>query len=230
MKFRTICKGCPTLYVDELVLVEQHDDGLYHFTCPQGHENVISLQNFKFELLLDSGGMALLDGYKYEAVSSIAASFERFLEFYINVIVRKHGLSLGDLEKTWKLVGTKSERQIGSFLFVYLLENKRSGDFIEEKWFAFRNKVIHKGYIPSTQEVMDYAERIFRFIRGLLNDLKATSQDAIEQMAMELNRGALSIQHISTMICHTYPPHEGPQSFREGLAHVKDVKPRAYGG
>jgi len=230
MKFRTICKGCPTLYVDELVLVEQHDDGLYHFTCPKGYENVISLQNFKFELLLDSGGMALLDGYKYEAVSSIAASFERFLEFYINVIVRKHGLSLADLEKTWKYVRNQSERQIGSFLFVYLLENKRSVDFIDKQWFEFRNKVIHKGYIPSTQEVMDNAERIFSFIRGLLNNLKANSQTAINRMAMELNRGALRGQHIPTMICHTYPPHEGPQSFQEGLAHVKNVKPRAYGG
>lgn len=230
MKFRTICKGCPTLYVDELVLVEQHDDGLYYFTCPQGHETVVSLQNFKFELLLDSGAMALLDGYKYEAVSSIAASFERFLEFYIKVIARKHELLLEDLEKTWKLVRTKSERQIGSFLFVYLLENKCSGDFIEEKWFTFRNKVIHQGYIPSTEEVTDYGERIFRFIRGLLNDLKTTSQDAIGQMAMEMNRGALRIQHIPTMICHTYPPHEGPQSFKEGLVHVKEVKPRAYQG
>lgn len=93
MKLRVLCRNCFTPYVDEHPLVEQQDDGLYRVTCLQGHETVVGLQNFKFELLLDSGGMALLDGYKYEAVSSIAASFERFLEFYTRVIMRKREIS-----------------------------------------------------------------------------------------------------------------------------------------
>jgi len=237
MKLRMLCIECHPRYVDELLLVEQRDDGLYSGFCPKGHRTVVSLQNYKFELLLDSGGMALLDGYKYEAVSSIAASFERFLEFYIQVILRKHSVSLEEFEKTWKLVKKQSERQLGSFLFVFLLENKCAPDFLEEEWFAFRNSVIHQGYIPTTEKVMAYAERIFSLIRGLLKELKTTSQDAIGLITMEMNRQAsvthpglpFSILHIPTMICHTYPPNEGPQSFAEGLAHLQEVKPRAYG-
>lgn len=237
MKLRVLCISCTTRYVDEHPLVAQRDDGLYRVTCLQGHETVVGLQNFKFELLLDSGGMALLDGYKYEAVSSIAASFERFLEFYIRVIMRKCAISPEALDCTWKRVKKQSERQIGSFLSVYLLENKRLPDFIEEKHFTFRNRVIHQGYIPADKEVMAYGERVFKFIRELLNELKATSQDALGLVAMEMNRQTgtahpdlpFSILHVPTMICHTYPPHVGPQSFEEGLAHLKQVKPRAYG-
>lgn len=237
MKLRVLCTSCTTPYVDEHPLVEQRDDALYRVTCSQGHETVVWLQNFKFELLLDSGGMALLDGYKYEAVSSISASFERFLEFYIQVIIRKREISSEAFDCTWKRVKKQSERQIGSFLFVYLLENKRSPNFIEEERFAFRNNVIHQGYIPAYEEVIAYGERIFQFIRELLNELKATSQDGLRLKLMEISRQAstahanlpFSVMHIPTMIDHLfYPPNEGPRSFEEGLAHLKQVKPRAY--
>jgi len=228
MKLRMLCIECRPRYVDELLLVEQRDSGPYHVACPEGHRSVVSLQNFKFELLLDSSGMAILDGYTYEAVSSIAASFERFLEFYIEVMARKHGLSADELSRTWKHVKNKSERQIGSFLFVYLLENKCSPDFLEEEWFSFRNKVIHQGYIPSIEKVMAYGERIFKLIKGLLSELKATSQEAIGLRAMEMNRQARVVHHIPTMICHTYPLNEGPQSFKEGLAHLQEIRRRAY--
>lgn len=237
MKLKVFCAECRPLYVDELALVEQRDDGLYSSFCPKGHNAVVSFQNYRFELLLDSGGMALLDGYKYEAVSSIAASYERFLEFYVKVIVRKHSVSVEEFEKAWKLVRRQSERQLGSFLFVSLFENKCCPDFLEEKWFKFRNKVIHQGYVPATEEVKEYAERIFRLIRDLLDELKTKNQDAISFITMEMNRRAseahsgarFSIQCIPTMICHTYPTGQGPQSFEEGLAHLQQVKPRAYG-
>jgi len=237
MKLRILCVKCPTRHVDELLFAEQRDDGLYRVTCPKAHESVVWLQNHKFEMLLDSGAMALLDGYPREAVSSIAASFERFLEFYIRVIVRKQGISPETLDSTWKLVSNQSERQIGSFLVAFLLENRRSPDFLERRWIEFRNKVIHRGYIPSTQEAKAYGERIFQFIKGLLNDLRANSQDAIFLITAEMNSRAsqehpgipFAIHVIPTIISTLYPLDEGPQSFEEGLEHVRQVKPRAYG-
>jgi len=236
MKLRMLCVKCTNRYVDELPLIEQRDDGLYHVTCPNKHETVVWLQNHKFELLLDSGGMAFLDGYPREAVSSIAASFERFLEFYTRVMLLKHGVSPQEINQTWKLVARQSERQLGAFLFVSLLEQKASPHFIENKHTEFRNNVIHNGYIPLAEETMKYGEVIFQFIRALLNQIKATSPEILSQMTVERalhvasKHPKVTTLGIPTMISTTYPPDTGPKSFGEGLAHLREVKPQAYGG
>ena len=89
MKLRINCMQCfqeSGIPSDELMPVEMRDDGLYNVTCSKGHTTVNAIQEQKFEVLFDLGAMALLDGYPREAVSSIAASLERFYEFYVQVI------------------------------------------------------------------------------------------------------------------------------------------------
>ena len=87
-------------------------------------------------------------------VAGIVASLERFLEFY-SVILTKQGVSSEEMEKNWKLVSNQSERQLGAFFFIYLIENETS-IHLSNKHVSFRNKVIHKAYIPTYQEVMNY--------------------------------------------------------------------------
>jgi hypothetical protein len=143
-----ICSECHAVYNDELTLVHLQDDGLYDVICPEGHQTTVRLANEKFELLFDSSGLALLDGYLYEAVSSIAVALERFREFYIRVIALKHlggkesgmerlarilsiGEAFGPLEQTWKKVKQQAERQYGAFLFLYLLETGKPSPFVD---------------------------------------------------------------------------------------------------
>lgn len=166
----------------EIMTAELRDDGLYDVTCPQEHRNLVALRNLKFEVLFQSGAMALLDGYVREAVSSIAAALERFYEFYIRVMLLKHNIQSQDLDRTWKMVASKSERQLGAFLFLYLLENNKAANLIANKHINFRNDVIHNGYIPSNEKVIDYGEQVLAFIFSVSKELKARNSEFMSRM------------------------------------------------
>ncbi len=194
MRLRINCMAClqadgkPS---DEAASVEMRDDGIYSFTCRRGHKTTTATQAQKFEVLFDLGALALLDGYTREAVTSMAASIERFFEYYSQVISLKHGVALETLTQAWKPVSKQSERQVGAFLFLYLLENKRALDpFILESRFSkqvdgkdprtltkFRNDVVHNGYIPSSELVLAYGDLIYQFVYRLIKELRSTSHE-----------------------------------------------------
>lgn len=141
----------------------------------------IFIRKHKFELLFDLGTRALLDGYAREAVSSFAAAQERCFELYIRAAflesASQRAVTLDEaitlLDKTWKHAAAQSERQLGMFVMAYLQREGREPDFLttQQLGTAFRNKVIHAGYLPRHEEVNEYAEIIFRNINRVLNDL-----------------------------------------------------------
>ena len=176
--------------------VEMRDDGLYDVTCPNGHSFVAAIQAQKFEILFDLGAMALIDGYPREAISSIAASLERFYEFYIRVIALKHNIPEEQFTSSWKYVSVQSERQFGAFIFAYLLDRKtecravinNSKPNIADQsrqetrtWIEFRNDVIHKGYIPSMAEALEYCNLVYQFIYELIDELKSDSNTYVQR-------------------------------------------------
>src|SRR5688500_12729552 len=57
------------------------EDNAYVKTCSNGHEMKMTLQSIRYELLFESGIVAMLVGFHREAVSSVAAALERFYEF-----------------------------------------------------------------------------------------------------------------------------------------------------
>lgn len=190
---------------DEAISIEMQDDGLYSMTCQRGHNTITAIQEQKFEILFDLGAMALLDGYPREAVTSMAAAVERFFDYYIQVISHKHGIPFTTLSEAWKPVSRQSERQLGAFLFLYLIENKRAlqrsivdampdvSFGLKKKdlsWTGFRNEVIHKGYIPSSKEVLAYGDLIYQFIYRLIEELRATSKDYMLKVAFHHNAKA----------------------------------------
>lgn len=144
------------------------EDSLYEFTCLKGHQNKFRLQGIKYQFLFESAFNALIEGYYLEAVLGFTSSLERFYEFYCKFVCSKAGLENDEFMKTWKQVLNQSERQFGAFIFLYATEQKTSFD---EKRFKipeqknFRNKVIHKGYLPSEAETVDYGENVFNMIK-----------------------------------------------------------------
>lgn len=193
MKVSFPCRECSDEDENALeeVLVELRNDSYYDLTCSKGHKTKAQLRLLKFELLFDLGAMALLDGYTREAVASLAAALERFYEFYIEVIRLKHNISDEEFGKVWKFMSKQSERQLGAFVFAYLLENKSLPVYFEsffnktkvgkKELQNFRNDVIHAGYIPTHEEVVAYGEHVLAFIFGVLKELKATSDEFIRQ-------------------------------------------------
>jgi hypothetical protein len=158
-----------------------NDEGIYAFTCEHGHHHVVILQEQKFEVLYELGARALLDGNPRDCVTAIAASVERFYEFYLNVMALKYAIEPQEFQQTWKLLSAQSERQFGAFVMTYSVSNRRSPVRLENKWAELRNNVIHKGYLPNADEAMGYAERIYNLLCDYLNELKEQEREILRK-------------------------------------------------
>ncbi|MVX65580.1 hypothetical protein GKZ28_18015 [Clostridium chromiireducens] len=180
------------------------DDGIYKTTCNHGHETVTFLQQDKFEVLFDMGAMALIDGYPREAVSSFAASLERFYEFCIKVFLLKRKISMNKFIDTWKLVSNQSERQLGAFYFLYLDILDKIPKSIDKKQIEFRNKVIHKGYIPKYDEVIKYADCVLKYMYDILKELRCFCHEEMQQITLNeltnMNKEFIKDGQITTKI------------------------------
>ena len=93
-----------------LVELQINDKNIYHYKCRNGHENVMMHQNYKFQILFESGLGAIHSGYYREGVSSIVASLERFFEICINIFYYNSDIDNSILESNWKNVSNQSER------------------------------------------------------------------------------------------------------------------------
>jgi hypothetical protein len=169
---------------------EMDDAGVVYLTCEHGHQTATVYRNRKHQVLFDSGCLALLEDYTNEAVSSFFAALERAYEFFIRVAYRKLGVSSSLLESSWKQIAAQSERQFGGFVLLFPIVAGESFD-LPKKIPELRNKVIHRGYIAQSKEVLDYAETIFLLIRKIvqvLNDKCPTEMWAEINEAAELQK------------------------------------------
>lgn len=163
----------------EIYQAELQDDGLYRMECSRGHRTVTCLQEQKFEVLYDIGANAIVDRYYREAVSSFAASLERFYEFYVSVIADKYQVNDETFQKCWKQVINQSERQLGAFIFVYMIEERSIPPLLSGKSVEFRNSVVHKGKIPTRDEAIAFGKEILGLVSPLLRHLKANYSDQV---------------------------------------------------
>ncbi|EIW6614797.1 hypothetical protein [Clostridium perfringens] len=221
---------------------EINDDGIYKATCNRGHETVTFLQQDKFEVLFDMGAMALIDGYPREAVSSFAASLERFYEFCIKVFLLKRRVNMDKFNNTWKLVSSQSERQLGAFYFLYLDVLGEIPKSINKRQVEFRNKVIHKGYIPKYDEVVKYADCSLTYMYEILKELRECCKEEIHQvtanklnnMSKEFIKDGKITAKISTMSIPTIinlvasDEYFAKKSFMEALEDMKEYYLKFY--
>jgi hypothetical protein len=226
--------------------VEIRDDGLYSSICGNGHTTLTVVQEQKFEVLFDFGAMALIDGYPREAVTSIAASLERFYEYYITVTCLKHNIDILNFQNTWKHVANQSERQFGAYLFAYLIDHQGEEppviDNIKPElegisknntktWKEFRNAVVHKGYIPSNDETLAYGNIVYHHLNELLQDLKKRSGEFVQKAtfhhiarAHEAANGAVvSTMSIPTII-RLARGEAAPESFEKSLESLEEYR------
>lgn len=163
---------------------ELRDDLAFNIVCPNGHKCIVILRAQRFEILFHMGMSALLDGYAREAVSSIAAALERFYEFCTKVWVIQRGGKLSTFQGTWKQLARHSERQYGAYLMLRMLESGETSK-PDQKLIEFRNRVIHQGHIPSTDEGLRYAEDVFNEIVATLTWLRPRMAEVIDKIATE---------------------------------------------
>ena len=81
--------------------------------------------------------------------------------------------------EAWRNLSKQSERQLGAFVALYTLENKRSPNLLTESWRKFRNDVIHQGRIPLPNEAEEYGCVVFDLIAQDLRLLKRNRPNGI---------------------------------------------------
>jgi len=148
------------------------DSAVHEVTCDKGHSFVIVYNGLKFEILFDVAMSAIRDGYAREAVSSFVASLERFYEFYIKYFAYSTNVDERSLLNAWKSISNQSERQLGAYIFLYLVKNKKEPELLHNKNTKFRNSVIHKGYIPTIEEALIFGESIYNLIMRVVTELE----------------------------------------------------------
>lgn len=180
--FANAAYGTPediTAVMTSLSTVEFKDDGRYEMTCREGHISIAFLQQLKFEVLFDIGAYAIIDGYYREAVSSFTSSLERFYEFFIKVVCISKDISELKTLDAWKEISNQSERQLGAFIFLHLLELGSKPILLNNNKIKFRNDVIHKGMIPSKDQAMEYGQAVLDVVKPLLKKLKENYSGAV---------------------------------------------------
>lgn len=179
--------GLSTMPKDVQTELPLQNSIIYEFDCPNGHHNIIALRNPKFELLFESGILALKDGYYREAVTSFSASLERFYEFLTTAfLLPEIEKSPSGFQQAWKFFLNSSERQLGGvFLLHYKIFNepllafdigfikKHNLSLSGKEPVNFRNAVIHQGFIPSFKDVINYGDAIYKYIGEVLVGLSS---------------------------------------------------------
>lgn len=164
--------------------VDYFDDGIALIECSAGHKTALMVQSQKFEMLLDSGATALLEGFTLEACASFAAALERFYEFALRVAFVSRNMSGGLFDRMFSEMARQSERQLGAFLLLHALE---FGTAYKPKSSiaSFRNSVIHKGVIPTLEEARQFGSEVYGEIYDLYGKLRAKYGDFIQHVVAE---------------------------------------------
>lgn len=177
MKLPVLCNQC-TKTISDVAELNKHsrfvhvtDSMVYKLECTRGHIEFHVLRHFPHEILFEIGAQAIEDGYFREAISSFSSSLERFYEFFMRVTCEVEGVDTEEFNKTWKIISSSSERQLGAYSFRYLAYFGKVPAVMSGKWKELRNNVIHKGYIPSKDEATIYGEKVLNEIMSVLLEL-----------------------------------------------------------
>ena len=169
-----------------------NEEGEYNFTCKNQHENASATVCEKYELLYQIGAEAYLDGYYFEAVGCFISAFERFREWCIELIARINKVDKKYFEELWrKEYKNNSVAQQGAFYMMMLNRFKQEIPVFDSKKSAFRNSVIHKGIIPTEQEVYEFGEYVLRYVTNIQKMFHPKYQSEIYDMLGEKNNKKL---------------------------------------
>lgn len=238
MRMPLSCMDCSREAPDgELTLYSASvsNSGLYEFTCKNGHDCKVILQQCQFEILSEVGLQALIDGYYRDAVVSLSSSLERFFQLVIEVIVEHQGTSSSEMLSTWSVMARQSERQLGAYLIVYLLSFGERAPALNANQTKFRNDVVHQGKIPTEDEAVSFCQSVVEIIRPTISRLQSTAEHALRNAVhrhMMAARSQLAIDQQTSTLCFptmlslTQP--EGAPTVRECMEARRNMYDRRW--
>lgn len=199
MRLPLCCSSCVDagLSVDDsTVLAPANNSSIYRLTCTRGHSTIVVVSEKRYEQLFEIGLCAILDDYYREAVSTFAASLERFYEFATTVFATHAGVSPIAFDKAWKTMSSQSERQLGAFVAAYLMSERVAPAILDQNAIKIRNDVVHRGSIPTREDALSFGDEVLNVIRPTLARLRTQYQQAFWQHSLDLQRATLEASEL----------------------------------
>jgi hypothetical protein len=187
MRIALLCAECAkaTSGIGAWFTATIREDGLYTGKCPNGHDLLLATQTLPHEMLFDIALNAIVDRYHRDAVSSFAAAIERFFEYATRVIAKKRQVPAEKFTEAWKEVAQQSERQLGAYIFLWLVEFGSAPDLLSNSMTKLRNAVVHKGRLPERSDAIAFGEAAYKVIQEGVRKLRATHLDDMNKTMVE---------------------------------------------
>lgn len=234
MKLPFSCFACldefETAGIPSLTMLAPTDDGRYNACCARGHSTLVVLQEDRFQLLFQIGIHALVDGYPREAVADFTAALERFYEFYYRFFCRVFNIKRDAQDQTWAHVAQQSERQLGLFLASYLALNHQPGPTLPRAQTEFRNKVVHKGTIPTYDKALEFGRSAADLVQPIMSTISRTHSEIIQAMDFERIVQASANDRGSTMSYPTFLRFGEQEMSLEAVVASARLPPWSYRG
>jgi hypothetical protein len=245
LRIRLICQKCIDWGVGdqatppkvETYWAELSDKNIYSFTCSNGHETHASLQEHRFELLVDVALWALASDFPDLAILRFYSALEVFQSFFISCILFNKGIDQDIINRVQKDL-KQAEARKGAFISMFLVEKSLGGDATPElpdlsKLVETRNRIAHAGYIPSMQEAEDYGQKIINFIIYSINWMQRFCSTGIDKavnkhisdnakLIREQNPGLYPIQFMAIpTICSLTVQQQVPPTVSEAITCLR---------
>jgi hypothetical protein len=231
MKVFLCCPSC-TFEEADLFTVDllPKNDCVYDIQCPNGHHFTANILYHEFQKLFEVAVNALADDYHREAVGSFAASYERFMELFIRIVMKANGTPDDELANAWKKISRQSERQLGAFVILFALEFGTQPPLLANAEIELRNKVIHQGYFPTKEECLKYGRAVLDAIRQTIRVLSDSKEHQVELIRSINDQGDFSSSGPNyhyfawPLIGTNRPPSDDTNTLDEMLAYTLQLR------
>lgn len=159
------CPSCNLTADQFTVELLPKNDCVYEIDCPRGHRLRANILYHEFQKLFEVAVNALADDYYREAVGSFAASYEQFIKLFIHIVMKANGTDDAGLAEGWNKISRQSERQLGAFVVLFVLEFSTQPLLLPNLQVELRNRVVHQGYFPTKEECQKYGSVVLDSIR-----------------------------------------------------------------
>ena len=206
------------------------NDCVYQIECPNGHRFSANILYHEFQKLFESAVDALADSYYREAVGSFAASYERFMELFIRIVMKSNDTPDDELAKGWNRISRQSERQLGAFIILFVLEFGTQPPLLANADIELRNKVIHQGYFPTKDECLKYGRAVLYAIRQTMKVLYDSKKHQAHLIRSINDQGDFSSSGPSfhyyayPLIGTNRPPSDDTKTLDEMLTYVLEIR------
>ncbi|WP_122388859.1 hypothetical protein [Pseudomonas syringae group genomosp. 3] len=154
----------------------------YEVKCVFGHSSAVLINIPKHEILFEIGVHSVIDGYYREAITSFAASLERFYEFASRAIALNYQLPDKEENSCWKEISVQSERQLGAYIYLYAIHFKARPRILTPSQVQLRNSSVHKGHIPTRDEAVSFGEEVLLIISEAALKIGQTISDSAHKV------------------------------------------------